>query len=72
MMDLLFSNLISSVVNGSWEEFSKFSQEKDGRVRAAKIKTNQGACTTKLCVLEESKKMDHRRPNWIETNDGEE
>ena len=48
---------------------------KDGRVRAAKIKTSQGVCTrpiTKLCVLEESKKMDDRRPNRIETNDGEE
>ncbi|CAB3991237.1 Pao retrotransposon peptidase superfamily [Paramuricea clavata] len=36
----------------------------DGHVRAAKIKTSQGVCTrpiTKLCVLEESKKMDDRR-----------
>ena len=48
---------------------------KDGHVRAAKIKTSEGICTrpiTKLCVLDESKEIDDRRPNEIETNDGEE
>jgi hypothetical protein len=47
---------------------------KDGRVRAAKVKTNNCVYTrpvTKLCLLEEECGYD-LRPDEIETNDGEE